>query len=208
MKSSPHTRIFFSLMMLITLSGCLQDLLIPRHHVSVRSFTAPETYGQVSPGKTFIISSLKPGFVGGLEFRSYAAVLSNILTNQGYVPQTDPNASADLMFLLDYERLPVITRQNPTAEPATMVSSASGRPMWVSHVDVVTVHPLQVHLQILKGTQSANDPALYEGTAKIESRQDDLAQAMPILLRALIEKGFFGTGGQWQNMVVMDERPR
>ena len=195
-------RLFLLCFTLVTLSGCLADFLTPRYAVSVRSFSAFNMGEHIHPGKTFAISSLKPGLVGSLEFRSYADTLSALLMGQGYIPQTDLNATPDLMFFLDYEALAPIIRQDALSEPATMVSTPSGHPVWVSQTNLVNMHPHQVSLHIRSGHHDQNASDLYEGTAKLELRRVNMSQAVPLLLNALLQQGLFSTNGQWSEVIV------
>ncbi len=196
------------LCLIFFLSACSPDFFTPRHVVSVSTYGAPDVSIKIHPGMTFAISSLKPEVINSLEFRAHAQMLSQVMIAQGYQPATNLNVAPDFFILLSYEISQPTIRQDALSAPATMVSNGRGTPMWIQGgPSLVNFYPHQAHIQIVSGQaqpQEGSSTALFEGTAKLELRYQDMAKALPSLLRALlIQRGLFSTTGQWQEVVVL-----
>ena len=209
---APKVSRFFSLiaclLLTLTLSACHPDFFTPKHTVHVSTYGAPDVSAQIHPGMTFAISSLKPEAVNSLEFRAHAETLSTLMIAQGYQPEADLSKTPDLIILLSYEVLLPTLRQDTLSEPYTMISTGNGQVMWIpGGTNIVNFYPHQIHLQIVNGhpgAQGNGSTALFEGTAKLDLRYEDMAKALPSLVRALlIQRGLFSTSGAWQEVVVL-----
>ena len=194
-----------ALLIPLFLCACSPDFWTPRHCVSVSTFAAPEVTLRIQPGMRFAISPLKPQQLTSLEFHAHAQTLSQLMISRGYLPEGNLDKTPDFFILLSYELLQPLIRQEGLSEPPTMIDNGRGQPLWIQGgPSLTTYYPHQAYVQIRTHSVEAQpSPALFEGTAKLELRLQDMGKAMPSLLQALFQPGFRSTLGHWEEVVLL-----
>ena len=192
------------------LCACSPDFWLPRHQVSVSTYATPQADLKIRPGMSFAIAPLKPQELSSLEFHSHAQSLSQLMISQGYQPEVNHENTPDFFILLSYELLPPLLRQEGLSEPPTLIDNGRGQPLWIQGGPTLTsYYPHQAHLQIRQihgGPEGSG--TLFEGTAKLELRHQNMSEAMPSLLKALLQQGFISTSGQWVTVLVPAPSPQ
>jgi len=202
------------------LSGCAEN------------FNARVSRFQALPapaGQTFVVQAADPRLQGGIEFGQYARIVAAELVRQGYQPATDP-ARADLVVRMAYsvDR----GRERVVSSPGFGYGGFGyngfgyggfyGRRGYVfgfndpflyggfggfgGYTDVrsYTVYTSELDLKI---DRTDNGQRLFEGTARAQSRDDDLPRLVPNLIEAMFT-GFPGNSGQTVNITIAPEKKK
>ena len=210
---------------LLALAGCAQN------------FNARVSRFQALPppaGQTFVVQSSDPRLQGGLEFGQYSRVLVAEMVRQGYQPAADP-ARADLVVKMAYsvDR----GRERIVSSPGLggwggglggwgpglggfyggrgFVYGFNDPFLWggggfggfgggFTDVRSYTVFTSQLELQI---DRTDNGQRVFEGTARAQSRDDDLPHLVPNLIEAMFT-GFPGNSGQTVNITIAPEKKK
>ena len=179
-----------------------------------------------SNGQSFVIQAADPKLDGGIEFGQYAQIVSAKLASQGYHQAADP-AHADLVVKMGYDvdkgrEKTVTTGLSPYA-----FGGAFGGPYgrgyggsWGYYgrsrfafgfndpflldddVTSFTVYTSELDLQI---NRNDNGQRVFEGTAKAQSRSDDLPYLVPKLVEAMFT-GFPGNSGETVKITIAPEK--
>lgn len=209
---------------LLALAGCAEN------------FSARVSRFQALPppaGQTFVVQSSDPRLQGGLEFGQYSRVLVAEMVRQGYQPAADP-ARADLVVKMNYsvDR----GREKIVSSPGLGYGGLGyggfgglgyggfyGRRGFVygfndpflyggfggfgggfNDVRSYTVFTSELELQI---DRTDNGQRVFEGTARAQSRDDDLPHLVPNLIEAMFT-GFPGNSGQTVNITIAPEKKK
>jgi hypothetical protein len=179
-----------------------------------------------SNGQSFVIQAADPKLDGGIEFGQYAQIVSAKLASQGYHQATDP-AHTDLVVKMGYDvdkgrEKTVTTGLSPYA-----FGGAFGGPYgrgyggsWGYYgrsrfafgfndpflldddVTSFTVYTSELDLKI---NRADNGQRVFEGTAKAQSRSDDLPYLVPRLVEAMFT-GFPGNSGETVKITIAPEK--
>jgi len=202
---------------LLLLSGCAEP------------FNAKVSRFQQLPasnGQSFVIQAADPKLDGGIEFGQYAQIVSAKLAGQGYRPAADP-ARADLVVKMGYDvdkgrEKTVTTGPSPFAFGGGF-GGRYGRgfggpwgyygrsrfaygfydPLLIDdEVTSFTVYTSELDLQI---NRTDNGQRVFEGTARAQSRSDDLPYLVPRLVEAMFT-GFPGNSGETVKITIAPEK--
>lgn len=164
-------------------------------------------------GQSFTIESADPGKAGGLEFATYAGLVTQRLEGLGFQRAADPTA-ATLRVRLDYGAGP--GRERVETRPGFygpgpffgggfgfgrgfyhpywggFYDPFFGGPGWGNEVYSVTQYPAFVSMRI---SRAADNVSLFEGRAESVARTSDLTRLVPNLVNALFTN-FPGNNGE------------
>ncbi|MES1973238.1 MAG: DUF4136 domain-containing protein [Pseudomonadota bacterium] len=205
----------FAAAALLALGGCAT----PFNAKVSRFQQLPATTGQ-----TFVIKAADPRLDGGIEFGQYAQMVSGKLAAQGYRPASDP-AQADLVVKIGYSVDKGRERTVGTLSPYGY-GGAFGGP-WGGYggrfgyygrsrfafgfydpfllddgVTSYTVYTSELDLRI---DRADTGKSVFEGTAKAQSRSDDLPYLVPRLVEAMFT-GFPGNSGETVKITIAPEK--
>jgi hypothetical protein len=201
---------------LIVLGACAQGF-----NARVSRFQALPPPAQ---GETFVVQPRNPALQGGIEFQTYAQLVSQRLEQLGYRQAADPK-SASLVVQLDYD----VDQGHDRIETIPGYGGYGGwgwgwggpgfyRPafgrfgwrygwydpwLWGSgfggdEIRSYTVYQSELHMEI---DRTSDGKSLFEGTAKALSRSDDLPYLVPNLIEAMFT-GFPGNSGETVKITV------
>jgi hypothetical protein len=204
---------------LLALSACATGF--PAQVSRFQAMPAPQ-------GQSFVIQAADPANRGGLEFSQYADLVRRHLIAQGYSEASSPG-DATLVVSLDYGvdngRTEVVTYPGAYSRgfgfgrygyrPYWSRYGGFGRrspfyygwndPFWYSpfgygwnDIDTYTVYTSYLDLDIKR---ASDGQAVFEGTAKARSRDDDLRRIVPNLVEAMFT-GFPGNSGETVRITV------
>lgn len=165
-------------------------------------------------GQTFFIEAGSPDLQGGLEFQTYAALVSQRLTQFGYRPSST-REGAQLIIAVDYGvdngRQQIVTRPAPFAGPGWGWGgwgwSRWGYRPWYpgwgawgpgwggwggTEIDSYTYYTSFLDMRISRASDNAR---LFEGHAMARSSSDRLTDLVPNLIDAMFTD-FPGRSGQ------------
>ena len=206
-----------------------KSLIAATAFLALAGCTAPfnakvSRFQQLPPtsGQSFVIQASDPRLQGGLEFGQYAQIVTAKLVAQGYRPATD-TAHADLVVKMNYD---VDTGHDKVVStgPAAYGPGYGGFGPYgyygrgrfafgfydpflydgLNDVSSFTVYTSELDLQINRTDTGAR---IFEGTAKAQSRDDDLPYLVPRLVEAMFT-GFPGNSGETVKITVAPERKR
>jgi len=183
----------------LILAGCLgPEVQVTRFH----------SLPALPEGRTVEVQSADPAKRDSLEFRHYAAMVSDGLARAGYPPPA-PGAAPDLVARLAWKTeggrtqvtsTPIygpigpgfITRRiAPDGRPVAVYVPPPHGVVDVAH-DTRTVYDVAATLDVAEARP--NGATRFEGRATAVSYNADIAPIMPLLLRALLA-GFPGRSG-------------
>ncbi|AOH84684.1 hypothetical protein AWL63_12615 [Sphingomonas panacis] len=212
----------FAAAALLALGGCAQPFAAK---VSRFQQLAPST------GQTFVIQPADPNLRGGLEFSQYASLVSGKLAQQGYRPAQ--GAPADLVVKVAYDV--DHGRERTVTTPGFGGGYGGyggwgggyggwGGPRWGYYgrsrfafgfndpfmwgggfgpdVSSYTVYTSELMVTIERSDTGAH---VFEGTAKAQSRTDDLPYLVPRLVEAMFT-GFPGNSGETVKITIAPEK--
>lgn len=204
---------------LIALAGCAEN------------FSARVSRFQALPpaaGQSFVVQAADPRLQGGLEFGQYARVVTTELVRQGYQPASDA-ARADLVVKLAYSV--DNGREKIVSSPGLGgfggfgyggFGGFYGRRSFIygfndpflyggfggfgGYTDVrsYTVFTSALEMQI---ERTDTGQRVFEGTARAQSRDDNLTYLVPNLIEAMFT-GFPGNSGQTLNITIAPEKKK
>ncbi|MEP7006731.1 MAG: DUF4136 domain-containing protein [Sphingomonas bacterium] len=210
---------------LLTLGGCAAPF---DARVSRFQQLAPPS------GQSFVIQAGDPKLDGGIEFGQYAQIVSAKLASAGYRPATDP-AHADLVVKMGYDvdkgrEKTIGTGLSPYgggfgfgygygSPYARGFGGFGGRYGYYGRsrfafgfydpflfdddgVTSFTVYTSELDLRI---DRTDNGQRVFEGTAKAQSRSDDLPYLVPKLVEAMFT-GFPGNSGETVKITIAPEK--
>jgi len=210
---------------LLALSGCAT----PFNARVSRFQQLPQAQGQ-----TFVVKAMDPRLDGGIEFGQYAQLVSTKLSAQGYQPAGDPSR-ADLVVKIGYDvdkgREKVVTTPSfggfggygfggygPYRGGFGYGGWGGGRfgyygrsrfawgfddPfLFDNDVSSFTVYTSELALRI---DRADTGKSVFEGTAKAQSRTDDLPYLVPRLVEAMFT-GFPGNSGETVKITIAPEK--
>ncbi len=204
---------------LIALAGCAEN------------FSARVSRFQALPpatGQSFVIQATDQRLQGGLEFGQYARLVTTELVRQGYQPAADP-ARADLVVKLAYSV--DNGREKIVSSPGFgyggfgyggfgrfggfygrrfvygfndpfLYGGFGGFGGGYTDVRSYTVFNSALELQI---ERTDNGQRVFEGTARAQSRDDNLTYLVPNLIEAMFT-GFPGNSGQTLNITIAPDK--
>ncbi len=177
-------------------------------------------------GQSFVIQASDPRLQGGLEFGQYASIVSAHLTEQGYRPADTP-ASADLVVKMRYD---VDTgRERLVSNPLGGAYNGFGYgsfggfgrggygsfygtrgygfgfydPFFGSgDVTSYTLYTSELDLEI---DSTRTGQRVFEGTARAQSRDDNLPYLVPKLVDAMFTD-FPGNSGETVKITIQPEK--
>jgi len=187
-------------------------------------------FQQLAPpsGQSFVIQAGDPKLDGGIEFGQYAKIVSAKLANAGYRPATDP-AHADLVVRMGYDvdkgrEKTIGTGLSPYGGGFGFgYGSPFGRfggpygyygrsrfafgfyDPFLFDDDGVTSFTVYTSELDLKIDRTDNGQRVFEGTAKAQSRNDDLPYLVPKLVEAMFT-GFPGNSGETVKITIAPEK--
>ncbi len=204
---------------LLALSGC-----------AAAPFRADVSRFQQMPaaqGQSFALKSADPADQGGIEFGTYAALVSNQLQKMGYAP-AQAGSNADLTVTLGYsvdkgkERR--VAREDPFYDPywgyghSAFYRGHRGRAFYSGYydpflfggygfggrydVDSFTVYTSGLNLKIAR---NADGKSVFEGKAEAKSQSNRLNYLVPNLVEAMFT-GFPGNNGETVRISVAPEK--
>lgn len=211
---------------LIALGGCAENFSA---RVSRFQALPPAT------GQSFVVQAADQRLQGGLEFGQYARLVTTELVRQGYQPAADP-ARADLVVKLAYSvdngREKIISYPGYSGFGGFgrfgglggfgRFGGFYGRSSFIygfndpflyggfggfggySDVRSYTVFNSALELQI---ERTDNGQRVFEGTARAQSRDDNLTYLVPNLIEAMFT-GFPGNSGQTLNITIAPEKKK
>lgn len=179
-------------------------------------------------GQSFFVTTQNPALKGGIEFETYANLVSSELARQGYSPAASPE-SADLIVNMDYD---VDNGQQRVVSDYTPYYGGGygyfGRPFgyygypyrgyysraryvygWhdpfyfdaAPRVRSYTYYTSELDVDI---DRAADGVRLFEGKAMARSRDDNLTYLVPNLVEAMFT-GFPGNSGETVRITIKDE---
>lgn len=210
----------FAVAALLALAGCAQPFA-----AKVSRFQQlPPTSGQ-----TFVVEATDPNLRGGLEFSQYASLVSAKLAQQGYRPAQ--GGPADLVVKVGYDvdhgREKTVT--TPGFGYGGFGGGWGGFGGWGGSrfgyygrsrfaygfndpflwgggfggdVQSFTVYTSELMVTIARADTGAH---VFEGTAKAQSRTDDLPYLVPRLVEAMFT-GFPGNSGETVKITIAPEK--
>lgn len=173
-------------------------------------------------GQTFVVQADDPRLQGGIEFSQYARQVAAQLARQGYQPANDP-ARAELVVHINYSVDK--GREKVVSYPGTGFGYGGfgypygafyGRRAFIygfndpflfggyggfgygNDVRSYTVYTSELEMRI---DRTDNGQRVFEGTARAQSRDDDLPRLVPNLIDAMFT-GFPGNSGQTVNISI------
>lgn len=176
-------------------------------------------------GQTFYIQSADPEKSAGLEFATYANLVSAELSEYGYTPAASAE-DATLVVTMDYSvddgRQRVVTTPGYYRRPyfwgySPFYSPYYSRLRWRSPYyygwydpffdsgfgyDDVRVYTLYTSELDLRISRTADGEPVFEGRARARSRSDNLTELVPNLVEAMFT-GFPGNSGEEVRITVM-----
>lgn len=178
-------------------------------------------------GQTFVVKAMDPRLDGGIEFGQYAQLVSAKLGTHGYQPASDP-ARADLVVKIGYGvdkgREKVVTTPGFGGYGGFGYGGFGpyrgfGGPfgyygrsrfafgfydpfLFDNDVSSFTVYTSELDLRI---DRADNGKSVFEGTAKAQSRNDDLPYLVPRLVEAMFT-GFPGNSGETVKITIAPEK--
>jgi Domain of unknown function (DUF4136) len=174
-------------------------------------------------GQTFTVKASDPAKDGSLEFRTYAAIVSQQLAAQGYVPATGgtPTLTVSVDYGVDNGREKIATRPGSWAPgfghgwygyPVGFPLHYRGRPaywgafydpFWGSPFDRGEVYSYTVYNSFVdvRINRAGTSESVFEGRAESRSSSDDLTRLVPNLVTALF-KDFPGRSGEKVRVTV------
>ena len=172
-------------------------------------------------GQSFYVTSQNPALQGGIEFETYANMVTQQLVAQGYTPTGSPQ-SADLLVNLDYGvndgQQRVVQDYDPFYRGYGFYGypyhGYYGRSRYISgwydpfmfgpggySVRSYVVYTSELDMNI---DRAADGTRLFEGKAMARSRTNDLPYLVPNLVEAMFT-GFPGNSGETVKITVKDE---
>ena len=204
---------------LFALTGCAEN------------FSARVSRFQALPpaaGQSFVVQAADPRLQGGLEFGQYARVVTTELVRQGYQPASDA-ARADLVVKLAYSvdngREKIVSSPGLGGYGGFGYGGFGGfygRRSFIygfndplhyggfggfgGYTDVrsYTVFTSALEMQI---ERTDTGQRVFEGTARAQSRDDNLTYLVPNLIEAMFT-GFPGNSGQTLNITIAPEKKK
>lgn len=210
------------------LSGCAENF-----NARVSRFQAlPAPAGQ-----TFVVQAADPRLQGGLEFGQYARIVASELVRQGYQPAVDPTRAdlvVKMTYSVDRGRERVVSspgfgglgygglgyggfgyggfgyggfyggRGYVFGFNDPFLYGGFGGFGGYSDVRSYTVFTSELDLKIERGD---NGQRVFEGTARAQSRDDDLPRLVPNLIEAMFT-GFPGNSGQTLNITIAPDKKK
>ena len=171
-------------------------------------------------GQSFVVKAMDPRLDGGIEFGQYAQLVSAKLSTQGYQPAADP-ARADLVVKIGYGvdkgREKVVT--TPGFGGGFGYGGFGGGRfgyygrsrfafgfndpfLFDNDVSSFTIYTSELNLRI---DRADTGKSVFEGTAKAQSRNDDLPYLVPRLVEAMFT-GFPGNSGETVKITIAPEK--
>lgn len=178
-------------------------------------------------GQTFVVQASDPRLQGGIEFGQYARIVSAELVRQGYQPAADP-ARADLVVRMAYsvdhgrEKIVSYPSYGGFGYGGLGYGGFYGRRGYIfgfndpflyggyggfggySDVRSYTVFTSELDLKI---ERTDTGQRVFEGTARAQSRDDDLPRLVPNLIEAMFT-GFPGNSGQTLNITIAPDKKK
>ena len=178
-------------------------------------------------GQTFAVVPENPAMNGGLEFGSYAHLVTDRMASLGYTPASPENASLIVKF--DYgvdkghQRITSTGVHDPFFSPWYGYGLYGGRrgfgrfgggfyghglwgygwnDPWFNDYDVETLYTSGIDLQIVRHADNAR---LFEGKAEAVSTSNRLQYLVPNLVEAMFT-GFPGNSGETVRISVAPEK--
>ncbi|KRA81274.1 DUF4136 domain-containing protein [Altererythrobacter sp. Root672] len=207
----------------------LRLILVPLALAALAACTTPfkadvsrfESQLPAPAGQTFYVAALDPALEGGIEFRTYAQLVTNHLTELGYRPVTD-RQGADLIVSFDYGVDNGRERIRSTGFSDPWGSWYGYRPGWrggfygsrggpwgwgwnsafFNDVYSYTVFTSGVDLKI---DRAADGVRLFEGNAQALSTSNRLQYLVPNLVDAMFV-GFPGNSGETVRISIAPEK--
>ena len=188
-------------------------------------------FQQLAPpsGQSFVIQAGDPKLDGGIEFGQYAQIVSTKLTSAGYRPAADA-AHADLVVKMGYDvdkgrEKTIGTGLSPYGGGfgfgygSPYARGFGGRygfygrsrfaygfyDPFLFDDDGVTSFTVYTSELDLKISRADNGQRVFEGTAKAQSRSDDLPYLVPKLVEAMFT-GFPGNSGETVKITIAPEK--
>ena len=177
-------------------------------------------------GQSFVIKAADPRNDGGIEFGQYAQVVSAKLAAQGYQPAADAG-HADLIVKLGYSVDKGVERTMGTLSPYGGGFGPSFGGPWGGFGgrfgyygrsrfaygfydpflfdDAVTSYTVYTSELDLRIDRADTGKSVFEGTAKAQSRNDDLPYLVPRLTEAMFT-GFPGNSGETVKITIAPEK--
>lgn len=186
-------------------------------------------------GQSFFVEAGTPALQGGLEFSSYARIVAAELTRQGYRPAPDPAHAELLVRLeygVDQGREKIVSYGGygyggfgyggfgPYGfggfggfggrrgfiygfnDPFLYGGYGGFGGFGGNDIRSYTVYTSQLQMRI---NRADNGERVFEGTARAQSRDDDLPNLVPHLITAMFT-GFPGNSGQTVNITIAPEK--
>jgi hypothetical protein len=159
-------------------------------------------------GQSFAIAP-DPGQAGDLEFQHYSVLVSDALQSKGFRSAAPQAAAADVVAVLHYGNSGSHTEIYSDPAPGW------GRPGWWGwhgyppEINSYTLYSQYVDLALFDGPawRSGERRMLFQGRALGDSSVHELNNAMPYLVKALLQD-FPGANGQTVRVTVaLDDHP-
>lgn len=173
-------------------------------------------------GQSFVVTASDPRLQGGLEFGQYAGLVTQQMSQLGYVPASDP-ARADMVvsfaYTVDNGREKVVSDNfgggfgagfGPWGRGGFYGRRAFGwgfydpfifGPGWNNDVRSYTVYTSEIDLKI---DRTADNRRLFEGRAEAQSRSKNLQYLVPNLVEAIFTD-FPGQSGETVRISIAPE---
>jgi len=180
-----------------------------------------------SAGQSFVVRAADPRLDGGIEFNQYAQIVSAKLAQQGYQPAPD-NGRADLIVKIGYGVDK--GREKVVSSPGFGGGYGGFGPgfgrygggygrfgyygrsrfafgfndpfLFDNDVSSFTIYTSELDLRI---DRADTGKSVFEGTAKAQSRNDDLPYLVPRLVEAMFT-GFPGNSGETVKITIAPEK--
>jgi hypothetical protein len=178
-------------------------------------------------GQSFVVRAADPRLDGGIEFNQYAQIVSAKLAQQGYQPAPD-NSRADLIVKIGYGVDK--GREKVVSSPGFGGGYGGFGPgfgrygggygrfgyygrsrfafgfndpfLFDNDVSSFTIYTSELDLRI---DRADTGKSVFEGTAKAQSRNDDLPYLVPRLVEAMFT-GFPGNSGETVKITIAPEK--
>ncbi|MEG3149822.1 DUF4136 domain-containing protein [Sphingomonas sp. ZT3P38] len=178
-------------------------------------------------GQSFVVRAADPRLDGGIEFNQYAQIVSAKLAQQGYQPAPD-NGRADLIVKIGYGVDK--GREKVVSSPGFGGGYGGFGPgfgrygggygrfgyygrsrfafgfndpfLFDNDVSSFTIYTSELDLRI---DRADTGKSVFEGTAKAQSRNDDLPYLVPRLVEAMFT-GFPGNSGETVKITIAPEK--
>ena len=173
-------------------------------------------------GQSFVVKAIDPRLDGGIEFGQYAQMVSAKLAAQGYQPAggaARPDLIVKVGYSVDKGRERVVSSPSPYG--AFGLGGGCGRYgrygyygrsrfafgfydpfLFDDDVRSFTVYTSELDLRI---DRADTGKSVFEGTAKAQSRSDDLPYLVPRLVEAMFT-GFPGNSGETVKITIAPEK--